>query len=121
MLKIGITGGIGSGKTTVCRIFEIFGVPVFNADSVAKSIMNIDPLLRSAIKETFGSQAYFENGDLDRKYLASQVFNNQEALGKLNALVHPAAIRASNDWFQVQEGPYALKEAAILFESGSFK
>jgi len=121
MLKIGITGGIGSGKTTVCRIFEILGIPVFNADLVAKSIMNTDSLLRSSIKATFGSQAYSENGELDRKYLASQVFNNQEALDKLNVLVHPAAIQASIDWFKQQQGPYALKEAAILFESGSYK
>jgi len=121
MLTIGITGGIGSGKTTVCQIFESLGVPVFNADITAKSIMNTDPDLIAAIKETFGTEAYHENGELNRKYLASQVFNNQKALNQLNALVHPAAIQASINWVNAQNVPYVIKEAAILFESGSYK
>jgi len=122
MLKIGITGGIGSGKTTVCRIFEALGIPVFNADQVAKSIMNTDAALMASIKEIFGKQAYFKNGELNRKYLASQVFSNQKALNVLNSLVHPAAIQAFEDWYLEQNnGPYVLKEAAILFESGSYK
>jgi len=121
MLTIGITGGIGSGKTTVCQIFESLGVPVFNADITAKSIMNTDPVLIAAIKEAFGMEAYHGNGELNRKYLASQVFNNQKALDQLNALVHPAAIQASIDWANEQNVPYVIKEAAILFESGSYK
>jgi len=83
--------------------------------------MSTDSLLKASIEKTFGHEAYFENGDLNRKYLASKVFNNQEALDKLNTLVHPAAIQASKDWFKQQQGSYVLKEAAILFESGSYK
>lgn len=121
MLKIGITGGIGSGKSTICRIFEILGVPVFDADLNAKLIMNTDASLIAAIKDAFGAEAYYENGDLNRQYLASKVFVDQAALSKLNALVHPAAIQASRDWAERQTNPYVLKEAAILFESGSYK
>src|SRR5690606_20747289 len=109
------------GKTTVCRIFESFGIPVFNADVEAKSIMNTDAGLIASIKDAFGEEAYGENGELNRTYLASQVFNNQEALDKLNSLVHPAAIQASIDWANAQNTPYVLKEAAILFESGSYQ
>ncbi len=121
MLKIGITGGIGTGKTTVCRIFECLGAPVFDADSTAKSIMNTSPDLVKGIKEKFGEAAYLPSGELDRKYLAGKVFNDQEALASLNALVHPAAIQAFVDWSAQQEAPYVVKEAAILFESGSLR
>ena len=121
MLKIGITGGIGSGKTTVCKIFEVLRVPVFYADDAAKSVMNTDPELISALKSEFGNEIYSDEGILDRKALASIVFNNKEALAKLNGLVHPAAIQAFEDWSRVQGSPYVIKEAAILFESGSYK
>lgn len=121
MLKIGITGGIGTGKTTVCRIFESLGTPVFDADSTAKSIMNTSPQLIQAIKERFGEGAYLANGELDRKYLAAKVFTDQHALSALNALVHPAAIQAFVDWAARQSAPYVVKEAAILFESGSYR
>jgi len=121
MLKIGITGGIGTGKTTVCRIFASCGAPVFDADNTAKQIMNTDPELISQIKETFGKEAYLPNGELDRKYLAGKVFNDAEALAKLNALVHPAAIQAFIDWAALQDAAYIVKEAAILFESGSHR
>lgn len=121
MLKIGITGGIGTGKTTVCRIFESLGAPVFDADSTARSIMHTSPDLVKGIKERFGEAAYLPGGELDRKYLAAKVFNDQEALSALNALVHPAAIQAFVDWSAQQEAPYVVKEAAILFESGSFR
>lgn len=121
MLKIGITGGIGTGKTTVCRIFESFGTPIFDADRAAKQIMNTDPDLISRIKQAFGDQAYLSGGELDRKYLAGKVFNDQRALDQLNALVHPAAIKAFIDWAAEQTAPYIVKEAAILFESGSHR
>lgn len=121
MLKIGITGGIGSGKTTVCKVFEILKIPVFYADEAAKSVMNKDPQLVAAIKREFGSEVYSREGVLDRKALANLVFNNSQALEKLNNLVHPAAIQAFKDWSDEQNSPYVIKEAAILFESGSYK
>lgn len=122
MLKIGITGGIGAGKTTVTKIFEVLGIPVFYADIVAKEIMNSDEVLIEEIKAAFGESAYSERGILDRKYLASIVFNNPAQLSKLNSLVHPAVFRAFDRWAAIQSGsPYLLKEAALLFESGSFR
>src|SRR5690606_31234782 len=122
MLKIGITGGIGSGKTIVCNIFKSLGVHVFNADAAAKSVMNSDELLKAALKSNFGNETYFPNGELNRKDLSDKVFNNSSALQKLNALVHPAAIRACDEWAaNMLTHPYILKEAAILFEGGSYK
>ncbi len=122
MLKIGITGGIGSGKTTVSKVFEILGIPVFYADDVAKSVMQTDELLIKNIKETFGSGAYDSDQALNRKFLADIVFNDVQKLEKLNKLVHPAVFRAFDVWLAVQRKvPYILKEAALLFESGSYK
>ncbi len=120
MLKIGITGGIGSGKSTIAKVFEILGIPVFYADSEAKSLMHSDDLLINSIKEVFGEGAYTYN-QLNRKYIADVVFNNEKELVKLNSLVHPAVFRAFDNWVKVQKSPYVLKEAALLFESGSFK
>lgn len=122
MLKVGITGGIGSGKTTVCKVFEVLGLPVFYADKVAKSIMNTNVLLRGDIIKEFGKDSYLENGELNRKHISSIVFNDQEQLSKLNALVHPAVFRAFDVWAIEQKyAPYVLKEAALLFESDSYK
>ncbi|EDM35245.1 dephospho-CoA kinase [Pedobacter sp. BAL39] len=123
MLKIGITGGIGSGKTIICKVFETLGVPVFYADTVAKEIMVKDPVLVAGIKETFGEESYDADGKLQNKYIAGIVFNDQEQLAKLNALVHPATFRAFDHWLAQlpQHTPYILKEAALLFESGSYK
>ena len=121
MLKIGITGGIGAGKSTVAGIFKVLGVPVFDADATAKNILNTDPILREQIAAAFGSETY-KNGLLDRKYLATLVFNNPNQLAKLNALVHPATIKAANAWakqWEQQGSPYILKEAALLFEAGT--
>lgn len=120
MLKIGITGGIGSGKTTVCGVFELLGIPVFYADLVAKRLMQTDQLLIGGVKQSFGAESYFPNGELDRKYLASKVFNNEEALACLNSLVHPAVFRAFDLWTKSQTSAYVLKEAALLFESKSY-
>lgn len=120
MLRIGITGNIGSGKTTVCRLFELLGVPVFYADYHAKKVMTEDLVLVEAIRKTFGKEAYFEDQTLNRKYISSIVFNNDAELKKLNALVHPAVFRAFDVWAeQYQLKNYVLKEAALLFESGS--
>lgn len=121
MFKIGITGGIGSGKTTVCRVFEALSIPVFNADEVAKMIMVTDHDLVGKIKAKFGKKAYFNNGELNKKYLSDIVFNDSQALQSLNELVHPAAIRAFDLWALEQNSKYCLHEAAILFESGAYK
>jgi dephospho-CoA kinase len=118
MLTIGITGGIGSGKSVVSKIFESLGVPVFDADFVTKKIMNEDAALKEQIQNAFGKEAY-ENGVLNRKYLANIVFNNEHQLATLNALVHPASIQAAIDWARKQTTPYVIKEAALLFEAGS--
>jgi dephospho-CoA kinase len=121
MLKIGITGSIGAGKSTVAGIFKVLGVPVFDADATAKNILNTDSVLREQIAATFGSETY-KNGLLDKKYLATLVFNKPDQLAKLNALVHPATIEAANIWAkhcEEQGSPYILKEAALLFEAGT--
>jgi dephospho-CoA kinase len=122
MLKIGITGNIGGGKTTVSKIFEILGIPVFYADDAAKKVMVEDPILIDALKEAFGTEAYFNDGALNRKHIASIVFSNETQLTKLNAIVHPAVFRAFDQWVgQVKNAPYVMKEAALLFESSSYK
>ena len=119
MLKIGITGGIGAGKSTVAGIFKVLGVPVFDADATAKNKLNTDPILREQVIAAFGSETY-KNGLLDRKYLATLVFNNSEQLAKLNALVHPATIAAMEKWASgFTDRPYIIKEAALLFEAGT--
>jgi dephospho-CoA kinase len=120
MLKIGITGGIGAGKSTVAGIFKVLGVPVFDADVTAKNILNTDPILREQIAAAFGSETY-KNGLLDKKYLATLVFNNPDQLAKLNALVHPATIAAADKWAsRFADRPYIIKEAALLFEAGTY-
>jgi dephospho-CoA kinase len=120
MLKVGITGGIGSGKSTVCAFFEILGVPVFYADDAAKQAMDDDPELKAGISNLFGPAIYV-NGKLDRPALSKAVFGNADKLAALNSLVHPAAIKAGERWMAIQQAPYVIKEAAIFFESGSNK
>lgn len=121
MLKVGVTGGIGSGKTLVCRIFKTLGIPVFDADTAAKRLMASDPALMRAIRNEFGAKAYSSDGSLNRAYLAQHVFSNETALTRLNALVHPAVIQAGEEWAARQRAPYTVKEAALLFETGSYK
>ena len=117
MLKIGLTGGIGSGKSTVAKVFEVLGIPVYYADAAAKRLMNEDEGLKQKIGETFGSETY-TNGILNRKYLSGIVFKDATKLQQLNALVHPATIHDADQWLQQQTTPYAIKEAALIFESG---
>ena len=118
MLKIGLTGGIGSGKTTVSQIFKILGVPVFDADTAAKEAMEHNPVLKEKLITTFGAAVFVEH-KLNRKYLADIVFNDAHQLDVLNALVHPITIAAAADWFATQNSPYVIKEAALIFEAGA--
>ncbi|PWT73582.1 MAG: dephospho-CoA kinase [Bacteroidetes bacterium] len=115
-LKVGLTGGIGSGKSTVAGIFEVLGIPVYYADQAARRLMNEDPTLKKKISELFGEASY-KQGRLDRAFIASQVFGNQEKLKSLNALVHPMTISDANEWMKRQTVPYSVKEAALIFES----
>ena len=115
--KIGVTGGIGSGKSTVCRLLADMGVAVYDSDARAKALMNEDMALREAIIEAFGEECYGEE-ELNRAYLAAQVFGNEEALVRLNAIVHPAVRADFRAWAEVQQSTYVVLESAILFEAG---
>ena len=117
MYKIGITGGIGSGKSTVCALFAEQGVAVYDSDFEAKRLMNESEAMRQALIAAFGQECYGEQG-LNRAYLASQVFGNEEALQRLNAIVHPAVREDFRMWAERQQGTYVILETAILFESG---
>ncbi|MFT5645707.1 MAG: dephospho-CoA kinase [Aureispira sp.] len=124
MLKVGITGGIGSGKSTVCMLFEKFGVPVYYADDRAKWLMNHQEDLKQKLKESFGAATYKEDGLLDRAYLAGIVFKDRAKLDVLNSIVHPAVFEDGEQWQAEQEAlgaVYSLKEAALLFETGSYQ
>ena len=118
MLKVGLTGGIGSGKSTVATIFETLGIPVYYADKEAKRLMTEDPNLIQSIKELLGEESY-SNGNLNREYIASVVFNEPKKLEQLNQLIHPLTISDSLNWMLQQSTPYAIKEAALIFESHS--
>lgn len=119
-LRIGLTGGIGSGKSTVAKVFEVLGVPVFYADVVAKEIMNINAVLRKHLIEAFGKEVY-ANNVINRSYLSSIVFKDATQLERLNAIVHPITIAEAEQWFRQQTTPYVIKEAALLFEAGTAK
>lgn len=123
MLKVGITGGIGSGKTTVSKVFQVLGIPVFYADVVAKEIMITDLILMEGVRTAFGQESYSAAGVLNNKHIANIVFNDTLQLERLNALVHPAVFRAFDNWITgiPSTTPYILKEAALLFESDSYK
>jgi dephospho-CoA kinase len=118
MIKIGLTGGIGSGKTTVAKIFELLGIPVYYADDAAKRIMNEDEELKTAIQKQFGKDAY-DNEGLNRTFLSTRVFTDHAQIEILNSLVHPATIRDAAKWMSQQKTSYTIKEAALIFESGS--
>jgi dephospho-CoA kinase len=116
--RLGVTGGIGSGKTTVCRIFRVLGVPVFVADTVARDMMENEPELRNAINQIAGKDLY-TTGTLDRKELARIIFNRPELLRKVNGVVHPAVLKQFEEWADNSALPYVIMEAAILFEAGA--
>ena len=116
VLRVGLTGGIGSGKSTVAQIFEVLGIPIYYADISAKKLMNENADLRSSITNIFGEQAY-TNNILDRKYISSIVFSDPAKLQQLNTLVHPATKKDGEAWMQEQTSPYAIHEAALIFEA----
>lgn len=113
---IGLTGGIGSGKTTVARFIEEMGYPVYNSDTRAKDLVNESDDLKAAIIQLLGSQAYDEDGFYDRKYVGSVVFSNDELLKQLNAIIHPAVNKDFHDWIKRQSHEIIFKETALLFE-----
>lgn len=116
--RVGLTGGIGSGKTTVAKIFEVLDVPVYYADAQARRLMNENEEIRKNIIAHFGSESY-KDGRLNRSYISSIVFKDKGKLELLNSISHPVAIRDANEWMSKQTTPYAVKEAALIFESGS--
>ena len=116
MLKIGLTGGIGSGKTTVAKIFEVLGIPVYYADERAKFLMDNSAILQQQIIEAFGTEAY-SNGMLNKVFISNLVFNNPTQLALLNSIVHPVTIADASTWMQQQKTTYCIKEAALIFES----
>ena len=118
MLKVGVTGGIGAGKSIVCKIFEVLGVPVYYADEAAKELMQQNEKLIAELKIHFSDTVY-DGVNLNRKYLSNLIFNNPEKRELLNTIVHPYVIQDGIDWMKKQQSPYAIKEAALIFESGS--
>lgn len=116
MVVVGLTGGIGSGKTTILEVFKSLGVPVYIADTEAKALMNRSKVIKRKLKDLFGEDAY-ENGKLNRPYLSSKIFNNKELLAKMNAIVHPKVAAHFKRWANKQNADYVIKEAAIIFEN----
>jgi dephospho-CoA kinase len=123
MLSVGISGGIGSGKTLVCTIFQILGVSIYNSDLKAKKIMETNQQVKKEIIKLLGEESYLNNLTLNRKYIAKKVFNQKELLSKLNDIVHPAVRQDAEIWSEnlPQDSSYYLRESAILFETGIYK
>jgi dephospho-CoA kinase len=119
-LKLGVTGGIGSGKTTVCKVFAVLGIPVFSADTEAKRIQDSDRDLQIKINSLAGKDL-FASGKLDRTGMAKLIFRDSDLLAKVNSIVHPAVFEYFREWLKKQDSPYAVMEAAILFESGAYR
>ncbi|UII28218.1 dephospho-CoA kinase [Fulvivirga maritima] len=118
--QVGVTGGIGSGKSLICQVFAALGVPVYNADQRGKWLTDNDPEIVEEITTLFGKEAY-KNGHLDRPFIANIVFNDPEKLTQLNHIIHPRVGKDYTSWVEAQTYPYVIKEAAIMFESGSHK
>ena len=116
MIRVGLTGGIGSGKSTVAQIFEVLGIPVFYADDEAKKILNEDDELKKLIIKNFGTESYIDE-KLNRSYIASVVFNDKAKLDLLNSLTHPATMKRGEQWMNKQTTAYAIHEAALVFEA----
>ena len=120
MLKVGLTGGIGSGKSTVARVFEVLGVPVYYADSAGRMLVDNDPGIRTEIIKHFGKESY-KDGRLDRQYISTIVFGDEKKRELLNEITHPVIISDAAKWMKKQNAAYIIKEAALIFESGSEK
>jgi dephospho-CoA kinase len=121
MIKVGVTGGIGTGKSTVCKIFESLGIPVYYADQEARSLSDHHPEIIKGVKDLFGSDIYADN-QLNRKKVGELVFANKQLLASLNQIIHPVVAQHFEHWLQINAAaPYVMKEAAILFESGAYK
>ena len=125
MKQIGITGGIGSGKTTVCQIFEMYGIPVYYADIEAKLLMRADPMLKNKIEELVGEEAYYPDGEINTQFIGKKIFANKALLDSMNRIVHPAVHLHAEQWAQKMNKAcqplYILREAALLVENGSYK
>lgn len=120
MIIVGLTGGIGSGKTTVAKEFKALGIPIYIADEEAKKLMMTSKVLKRKLMELFGHEAYVD-GKLNKPFIADAIFNHKEYLDKMNAIVHPCVANHFKKWLFKQQSPYVIKEAAILFENGSYK
>ncbi|WP_445956087.1 dephospho-CoA kinase [Yeosuana sp.] len=120
MIIVGLTGGIGSGKTTVAKMFQSLGIPVYIADEEAKKIMNSSKIIKRKLIELFGENAYLK-GQLNKPFIASSIFNNKLLLEKMNAIIHPKVASHFKKWAQKQDAPYVINETAILFENNSYK
>lgn len=120
MIIVGLTGGIGSGKTTVAKMFKDLGVPVYIADFEAKILTNSSQIIKKELIVILGEEAYTE-GELNRKYVANLIFNDEDLLAKVNAIIHPKVVEHFNKWVEEQKTPYCIKEAAILFENDGYK
>ncbi len=120
MIIVGLTGGIGSGKTTVAKMFNVLGAPVYIADEEAKRLTNTSKIIHKKLIKLLGKRSYRE-GILDRKYVADKIFDDQALLRQVNDIIHPKVAQHFNRWVKKQQGAYCIKEAAILFESGSYK
>jgi dephospho-CoA kinase len=121
MIKVGITGGMGSGKSTVCKVFRTLGIPVFEADLIARQLMNTNTEIRNQLIQLFGAAVYLPDQTVNRKYLSEIVFQNSSLLAQLNEIVHPVVKNEFYEWCRKQQSIYILHEAAILFESGFYK
>lgn len=115
---VGLTGGIGSGKTTVANYFKALNVPVYIADNEAKALMNRSKVIKRKLIKLFGDEAYVDN-TLNKPFIASQIFSNQDLLKKMNAIVHPKVAKHFSNWVKKQNVPYVISEVAIIFENGS--
>ncbi len=119
MLKVGITGGIGSGKSIVCQVFETLGIPVFKADDAARWLMENDYIIQEKLKNLLSDEIYLPSGKLNKELLYNRLFNNKQLLQDFNGIIHPATIAYGNNWMNTQTSPYVIKEAALFFESGT--
>lgn len=119
--KIGLTGGIGSGKSFFAALFRQLDIPIYSSDHAAKRLMNEEPVIVEGIKKIFGSKAYTSDSLLDRKHIAAQIFNDKDKLAKINSLVHPAVREDFSNWAMTQKAPFVINEAALFVENGTYK